>query len=47
MHVPPPHTEVNAAVAIVVGPVNVVFAGVVKSVWIFQKPSSLVPSATR
>src|ERR1043165_7965033 len=44
MHVPPPlHAGVNAATERLVGPVIVVFAGVVQSTWNFQSCNWLVP----
>src|ERR1044071_9264494 len=44
---PPPHAGENAATAIVVGPVNVAFAGAAKSTWNFHSRSELVPKFSR
>jgi hypothetical protein len=45
--VPPPHADVKAATGMLVGPVSVALAGVVKSAWNFQRFSELVPKFMR
>src|SRR5439155_1200948 len=48
MHVPPPlQAGENAATGIDVGPVMLVFAGVVQSTWNFQSWSAFVPKLSR
>src|SRR5216683_4048055 len=48
MHVPPLQAAVYVATVSVIGPVSVVFAGVVQSTWNFHKARSLLltPSAS-
>jgi len=43
MQVPPPQAGLNGATGTFVGPVNLLFAGVVKSAWNFHRLSELLP----